>query len=61
MSDEPRPVEVLHDGRWIRGRLLGWTRRDEHGTWWGIVRYTAGVGQQYEHARPQTEIRPAGR
>lgn len=49
-------VEVLHDGRWLRGRLLH-TYRQPNGRWRGIVRYTAGVGEQYEQGRNQSDIR----
>ncbi len=49
-------VEVLHDGRWLRGRLLH-TYRQPNGRWRGIVRYTASVGEQYEQGRDQDDIR----
>ena len=49
-------VEVLHEGRWLRGRLLHTYRRAD-GRWRGIVRYTAGVGEQYEQGRGLLEIR----
>ena len=53
-------MEVLHDGRWLPGILLHAYRRDG-GRWRGIVRYTAGVGEQYEQGRDQDDIRrPAG-
>ncbi len=51
-------VEVLHEGRWLRGRLLH-TYRQSNGRWRGIVRYTAGVGEQYEQGRDQDELRAA--
>ena len=35
----PRPVEVLHDGRWVRGSLLA-VRRERDGRWRGLVSYT---------------------
>lgn len=49
-------VEVLHEGRWLRGRLLHAYRQGD-GRWRGIVRYTAGVGEQYEQGRDQNDIR----
>lgn len=49
-------VEVWHEDRWLRGRLLHTYRRD-NGRWRGIVRYTAGVGEQYEQVRDQDDIR----
>lgn len=42
MGDLPRPVQVLHDGRWYDGWLEA-VRRDEDG-WRGFVRYTVNVG-----------------
>ena len=35
----PRPVEVLHDGRWLQGSLLA-VRRERDGRWRGLVSYT---------------------
>ena len=55
-SDRQGTVEVLHEGRWLPGLLLHAYRRDD-GRWRGIVRYTAGVGEQYEQGRDQDEIR----
>lgn len=52
-------IEVLHEGRWLPGTLLHRYRRREDGRWRGIVRYTAGVGEQYEQSRDQDEIRAA--
>ena len=37
-----RPVEVLHDGRWVPGWVEAY-RRDGDG-WRACVRYSAGVG-----------------
>lgn len=51
-------VEVLHEGRWLRARLLH-AYRQPNGRWRGIVRYTAGVGEQYEQGRDQDGIRAA--
>lgn len=50
-------VEVLHDGRWLPGTLMHAYRRREDGRWRAIVRYTAGVGERYEQARDQDEVR----
>ena len=49
---------MLHDGRWVRGWLRHRHRTPEG--WRGVVRYTAGVGQTYEQARPYSELRPGG-
>lgn len=54
--DRDGVVEVLQEGRWLPGIRLHVYRRDD-GRWRGIVRYTAGVGEQYEQARDQDEIR----
>jgi hypothetical protein len=35
----PRPVEVLHDGRWLAGSLVA-VRREHDGGWRGLVSYT---------------------
>jgi len=40
--EEPRPVDVLHDGRWLRGWLLA-ARRNARGPWRGLGR-TPGAG-----------------
>jgi len=55
--DVERPVQVLHDGgRWVDGWVTA-QRRDPDG-WWGLVRYSTGVGEQYLHWRPASELRP---
>lgn len=50
--DRDGAVEVLHEGRWLSGRLLHAYRRDD-GRWRGIVRYTAGVGAVRAGPRPE--------
>ena len=42
---DPRPVEVLHDGRWLPGWLLA-ARRNPDGSWRGLVRYTESPEMQ---------------
>ncbi len=54
---DPIECEVLVNGRWVRGVLLGWTRRDRAGSWIGVVRYSVAAGQTYEQARPVRQIR----
>jgi hypothetical protein len=53
---EPRPVVVLHDGRWLSGWLLA-ARRDAGEPWRGLVRYTVAPGMQYYHRRDESELR----
>jgi hypothetical protein len=53
---EPRPVEVLHENRWLSGWLLA-ARQDPGGPWRGLVRYTVAPGMQYYHWRDETELR----
>jgi hypothetical protein len=53
---EPRPVDVLQEGRWLSGWLLA-ARQDPAGPWRGLVRYTAAPGLQYYHWRDETELR----
>jgi hypothetical protein len=52
----PRPVEVLHGGRWMSGELLA-TRRGPQG-WRGLVAYTdRRTALGYYHWREQAELR----
>ena len=53
---EPRPIDVLHDGRWLSGWLLA-ARQDPGGPWRGLVRYTAAPGVQYYHWRGESDLR----
>lgn len=59
LLDAPRPVEVLHDGRWLVGWLLAY-RRDADG-WRAYVRYAAGVGMTFLQWRGEAEVRRAER
>ena len=52
--DDQRPVQVLHGGAWVDGNVTA-QRRDPDG-WWALVRYSVGVGLQYRHWRPATEL-----
>ena len=52
---ERRPVQVLHEGRWLDGWLEAY-RLDASG-WRGCVRYSARVGMTYYQSRPDTELR----
>ncbi len=58
MTDE-KPCEVLVDGQWLPGVLLGWTRRDARGQWIGLVTYAVMGDGNYMQARPASEIREA--
>ncbi len=53
--ENPRPVQVHHDGAWLGGYVTA-QRRDPDG-WWGLVRYYAGPGMQHRHWRPAGELR----
>lgn len=53
-------VEVLHEDRWLSGRLLHAYRRED-GPRRGVVRYTAGLGEQYEQARDRDKVRTVSR
>ena len=59
-ADRDSAVEVLHDGTWLPAALMRTYRRDD-GRWRGIVRYRAGVGEQYGQSRDQDEIRAASK
>ena len=54
---EPRPVDVLHDGRWLRGELLA-ARRDPGGPWRGLVHYfDPTVCLAWYHWRDESTLR----
>ena len=58
MTDLPRPVEVLHNGKWYHGWLEA-TYRDDNGRWHAFVRYRIPeTGLQYLQWRDQDEVRP---
>lgn len=59
-ADRDSAVEVMHDGSWLPATLMHTYRRND-GRWRGVVRYSAGVGEQYEQSRDQDEIRAAGK
>jgi len=50
-----RPVQVLHSGVWLDGYVTA-QRRDPD-SWWALVSYRTGPGQQYRHWRPAAELR----
>jgi hypothetical protein len=55
----PRPVQVQHEGRWLRGTLRA-ARRAGHGPWRGLVTYTdPTVTLSWYHWRPAHELRAA--
>lgn len=58
--DEPRAVEVLHDGRWVPGQQDGWVRWPDDG-WYASVTYVLehewGRGR-YVRSVPADEVRP---
>ncbi|RZS89630.1 hypothetical protein EV189_1399 [Motilibacter rhizosphaerae] len=55
--DEHRPVEVLHEGRWVPGTLLRAYRTG--GRWRAVVRYATAPGERYQQARWAEDVRPA--
>lgn len=58
-AETPRPVDVLHEGRWVRGTLLVAYRSGSAGRWRGVVRYAVAPGEQYQQARWAEELRAA--
>jgi|SwirhirootsSR2_FD_contig_21_23192098_length_260_multi_2_in_0_out_0_1 hypothetical protein len=50
-----RPVQVLHEGRWLDGWLEAYRR--EPSEWRGCVRYSAGVGMTCYQWRGESELR----
>jgi len=53
-----RPVEVLHEGRWIPGTMMA-TRLDPDG-WYGLVGYTdPDTRQGYYRWCPKSHLRAA--
>ena len=57
LAHPSRPVEVLHDGRWLPGWLEAYRRDGDK--WRACVRYSAGVGMQYVQWRGEADVRPA--
>ena len=53
----PRPVEVLHDGQWVRGTLLAAYRCGSR--WRAVVRYAVRPGERYQQGRWEDEVRRA--
>jgi hypothetical protein len=58
-AELPRPVEVVHQGRWVRGTLLAAYRF--RGRWRGVVRYSVAPGEQYQQSRWAEDLRPPSR
>jgi len=56
---DERPVEVLHEGRWVPATLLHAYRVD--GRWRAVVRYYTGAGSQFQQARWADEVRSPAR
>ena len=52
---ERRPVQVLHEGRWIDGWLEAY--RQEPAGWRGCVRYTVEIGATYYQWRDKDDLR----
>ncbi len=51
-----RPVEVLHNGSWHRGRVEA-MYRDGDGRWHAFVRYSVAPGRQFLQWRDEDEVR----
>ena len=54
-SPAERPVEVLHEGRWLPGTLLHAYLVGER--WRAVVRYYTGAGSQFQQARWAEDVR----
>jgi len=52
--DDPRPVQVLRDGRWYDGDLTAY-RQDR--AWWGMVRFVVAVGRMHWHWKHENALR----
>lgn len=55
MEGFPRPVQVLHEGRWVDGQLEAVNRIG--GAWRGLVRYSVAPGLRHLQWRPESELR----
>jgi hypothetical protein len=59
LLEEPHPVQVLHEGRWVHGWLTA--HRRERDGWRGFMRYSTGPGEGYVQWRGGQEMRrPVG-
>jgi hypothetical protein len=54
--DEPRPVDVVHNGAWFRGDLTA-TRYEPDAGWWGFAHYVVGVGRMLWNWKHESELR----
>ena len=54
MLDEPRPVQVFHDGHWYDGDLTAY-RQDR--AWWGYVRWVVAFGMMHWLWKHKSELR----
>ncbi|NHC12514.1 hypothetical protein [Motilibacter deserti] len=54
-TEGARPVEVLHEGRWVPATLLHAYRVGER--WRAVVRYYTGAGSQFQQARWAEDVR----
>lgn len=58
MSVPLRSCEVYDRGQWWPGQLLDYRLVD--GRWRAVVRWRTSPGEQYQQARWQEDVRPAG-
>jgi len=56
--DDVRPVQVLHEGRWVDGDLEVYRRLE--GRWDGFVRYSTGFAETRIDWFEEGAVRPAG-
>ena len=53
--DEPRRVQVWHEGAWYDGWVTATRRHPD--CWWGMVRFMVGVGLMHWHWKHEDELR----
>ncbi len=53
---DPRPVEVLHEGRWYPGWVRD-QRREPDGRWRALVTFTVAPGESYYRWESEDVIR----
>lgn len=54
--EEPRTVDVLHEGRWYRGFCEGWSRRED-GIWRASCTWSVAPGEKYVRSLTEDRVR----